>query len=371
MRLTSLEEMDRDADGEGAGGADRAGPGPDEAGDEPPATRVDRRTVLGALAGAGSAAVAGCSGSEPDDAPTTGADSDRLDGLAARFAPTLFFDAAEPWFPTDPRPYAVEEDGETVVDGFEAFDGYHERYDEAGAPPDPTVSSDSATDGSDAVHVHAGGAYATAVRDAADEVGAHRATPAADEVESEEPIRIERPETGAAPLPGYVADVAEETRAAVAAAAGGNGSDDDDDEGASGGNAPGGGGGSGGPSKRSTGSNARWPPRSTGRGGPRSAPARATPRARSDSRRTCSTGSHGSKSDSRPRGRGSRPGWRTRPGSGWSRRRSASIRLETPRSCSRSGVGVASGAALRARAWPCHAPPLDGKLYDAEPTTAI
>ncbi|WP_424014054.1 hypothetical protein ACOZ35_13475 [Halorubrum xinjiangense] len=102
-------------------------------------TRVDRRTVLGALAGAGSAAVAGCSGSQPDDAATTDLDADRLDELAARFAPTLFFDSAEPWFPTDPRPYTVEEDGETVVDGFEAFDGYHERYDEAGEPPNPTV----------------------------------------------------------------------------------------------------------------------------------------------------------------------------------------------------------------------------------------
>ncbi|WP_017342012.1 hypothetical protein [Halorubrum sp. T3] len=102
-------------------------------------TRVDRRTVLGALAGAGSAAVAGCSGSEPDDAATSDLDPDRLDELAARFAPTLYFDAAEPWFPTDPRPYTVEEDGETVVDGFAAFDGYHERYDEAGEPPNPTV----------------------------------------------------------------------------------------------------------------------------------------------------------------------------------------------------------------------------------------
>jgi len=65
--------------------------------------------------------------------------SGTLDELAARFAPTLFFDAAEPWFPTDPRPYTVEEDGETVVDGFVAFDGYHERYDEADEPPNPTV----------------------------------------------------------------------------------------------------------------------------------------------------------------------------------------------------------------------------------------
>ena len=100
---------------------------------------VDRRTVLGALAGAGTAAVAGCSGSGPDDASTAELEGDRLDELAARFAPTLYFDAAEPWFPTDPRPYAVEEDGETVVDGFAAFDGYHERYDEAGEPPNPTV----------------------------------------------------------------------------------------------------------------------------------------------------------------------------------------------------------------------------------------
>ncbi|WP_434523031.1 hypothetical protein [Halorubrum sp. AS12] len=100
---------------------------------------VDRRTVLGALAGAGSAGVAGCSGSEPDDAATAALDPDRLDELAARFAPTLYFDAEEPWFPTDPRPYATEEDGETVVDGFAAFDGYHERYDEAGEPPNPTV----------------------------------------------------------------------------------------------------------------------------------------------------------------------------------------------------------------------------------------
>ena len=103
------------------------------------AAGVDRRTVLGALAGAGSAAIAGCSGSEPDDAATTGMEAETLEELAARFAPTLYFDSAEPWFPTDPRPYTVEEDSETVVDGFRSFDGYHERYDETGEPPDPTV----------------------------------------------------------------------------------------------------------------------------------------------------------------------------------------------------------------------------------------
>ncbi|SDG11781.1 hypothetical protein SAMN04488067_1169 [Halorubrum xinjiangense] len=125
---------------DGEGGTDPGGASDGASADRvDPRTRVDRRTVLGALAGAGSAAVAGCSGSGPDDAATTDLDADRLDELAARFAPTLYFDSAEPWFPTDPRPYTIEEDGETVVDGFEAFDGYHERYDEAGEPPNPTV----------------------------------------------------------------------------------------------------------------------------------------------------------------------------------------------------------------------------------------
>ncbi|WP_144924716.1 hypothetical protein [Halorubrum salsamenti] len=131
---------DRAASGAGRpeSGGDRS-----ESGGDRPASGVDRRTVLGALAGAGSAAVAGCSGSGsdsmPSDAETGGLNPDTLDELASRFAPTLYFDSAEPWFPTDPRPYAVEEDGETVVDGFAAFDGYHERYDEAGEPPNPTV----------------------------------------------------------------------------------------------------------------------------------------------------------------------------------------------------------------------------------------
>ncbi|ELZ51278.1 hypothetical protein C464_01206 [Halorubrum coriense DSM 10284] len=135
VRLSSPVTMDRDADADG--GANGVEPG--DGSDGSPAKGVDRRTVLGALAGAGSAAAAGCSGSKPSDASTTGLGPDRLDELAARFAPTLYFDTAEPWYPTDPRPYATEEDGETVVDGFAAFDGYHERYDEAGEPPDPTV----------------------------------------------------------------------------------------------------------------------------------------------------------------------------------------------------------------------------------------
>ena len=119
-----------------------------------PDAGVDRRSVLGSLAGAGTIVVSGCTGDSPKragtdessdttdgstDAETVALDTDTLDELAVRFAPTLYFDAAEPWYPTDPRPYAVEEDGETVVDGFDAFDGYHERYNETGTPPDPTV----------------------------------------------------------------------------------------------------------------------------------------------------------------------------------------------------------------------------------------
>nr|WP_081927055.1 hypothetical protein [Halobellus rufus] len=101
---------------------------------------VDRRTLLATLAGAGVGSLAGCSmlDREPDG-QTTEADPELAESLATRFAPTLFFDAAEPWLPTDPRPYASERDGESIVDGFDALDGYHERYTDAGDPPDPTV----------------------------------------------------------------------------------------------------------------------------------------------------------------------------------------------------------------------------------------
>jgi len=121
--------------------------------DPTPARSVDRRSVLGALAGGGAASLAGCSafgdGSGGNDgtgggdgggnATATEVPDDEARGLAERFAPTLYFDEAERWFPTDPRPYEVDKDGETVVDGFEAFDGYTERAREADAPPDPTV----------------------------------------------------------------------------------------------------------------------------------------------------------------------------------------------------------------------------------------
>ncbi|RKS84063.1 LOW QUALITY PROTEIN: hypothetical protein BDK61_3463 [Haloarcula quadrata] len=110
--------------------------------DEGPMTDRDglsRRAVLQTVAGTGLASVAGCSAfeSESDDAAST-VEGERAAELARRFAPTLYFDRAEPWFPTDPRPYTSEQDGDTVVDGFDAFNGYHERMAD-GEPPDPTA----------------------------------------------------------------------------------------------------------------------------------------------------------------------------------------------------------------------------------------
>ncbi len=95
--------------------------------------------MLGALAGVGAVSVAGCSALErEDDGQTTAVDAEPARELATRFAPTVYFDENEPWFPTDPRPYTTERDGETIVDGFDAFDGYHEEYD-GESPPNSTV----------------------------------------------------------------------------------------------------------------------------------------------------------------------------------------------------------------------------------------
>ncbi|GAB6860438.1 hypothetical protein [Haloplanus litoreus] len=110
-----------------------------------------RRTLLAALAGVSTASLAGCpapdQGSEdgsttPTDTPiqrTTTPDDETARRLAERFAPTFSFDSAERWLPTDPRPYATEREGETVVDGFDALNDYTRAFAEAGEPPDPTV----------------------------------------------------------------------------------------------------------------------------------------------------------------------------------------------------------------------------------------
>ncbi|MFK8214140.1 hypothetical protein [Haloferax volcanii] len=108
---------------------------------------VDRRAFLAALGSAGVGSLAGCSALGGDAtettstaAPTASVDDDIARDLAARFAPTLYFDAAETWFPTDPRSYASDRDGETVVDGFDALDGYHATRRETGErAPEPTV----------------------------------------------------------------------------------------------------------------------------------------------------------------------------------------------------------------------------------------
>jgi hypothetical protein len=65
----------------------------------------------------------------------------------------------------------------------------------------------------DAVYVHEGGAYSTEVRDTDGEIGAYRVNPDPNETAA---IRIDRPETGKAPLAAFVADIAEETRSLVA-----------------------------------------------------------------------------------------------------------------------------------------------------------
>jgi len=104
-----------------------------------------RRRLLGVLAGASAGSLAGCPAPDDDGSggdtatPTTTPEPETARRLAERFAPTLAFDAAERWFPTDPRPYATERDGETVVDGFAALDGYTRAAAEADTPPDPTV----------------------------------------------------------------------------------------------------------------------------------------------------------------------------------------------------------------------------------------
>ncbi|WP_318568945.1 hypothetical protein [Salinigranum marinum] len=150
----------------GGGGVD--GPGRDEEpadGDtETAATAglpLSRRALLGgaALAGvgvAGGAALLGGNGDgdgdadrpttdttrPPDGTPpeTTPVAGDEARRLAEAFAPTFYFGRRERWFPTDPRPYTSEVDGETVVRGFDALDGYAAAKAGSDTPaPDPTV----------------------------------------------------------------------------------------------------------------------------------------------------------------------------------------------------------------------------------------
>ena len=98
-----------------------------------------RRTILAGAAGGLASSLAGCSLLESgEDGDTAGVDDDRARELAERFAPTIRFDSRERWFPTDPRQFERDRDGDTVVDGFDALNGYVE----AGGhedPPEPRV----------------------------------------------------------------------------------------------------------------------------------------------------------------------------------------------------------------------------------------
>ncbi|MEF8979317.1 MAG: hypothetical protein V5A39_10670 [Haloarculaceae archaeon] len=99
---------------------------------------VGRRTVLASVATGAAASVAGCSVLDRgDDGDVSTVDDGRSQALAEQYAPTLYFDENEQWFPTDPRPFESERDGETVVDGFDALEGYIERGG-ADDPPAPT-----------------------------------------------------------------------------------------------------------------------------------------------------------------------------------------------------------------------------------------
>ncbi|MEF8827200.1 MAG: hypothetical protein V5A27_12815 [Halapricum sp.] len=100
---------------------------------------LDRRAVLGSIAAGGLATLSGCSFLESDeDNPATEVGDERALELAAAFAPVIYFDRDEQWFPTDPRAYESEQDGETVVNGFDALEGYvQEQQNED--PPDPAV----------------------------------------------------------------------------------------------------------------------------------------------------------------------------------------------------------------------------------------
>ncbi|NIC00049.1 hypothetical protein G9C83_10540 [Halobacterium sp. R2-5] len=99
---------------------------------------VGRRELLAGVASGAAASLAGCALLDRDaDGESSTVDGERALAFAERFAPTLYFDEHEQWFPTDPRPYERERDGETVVDGFDALDGYVERSGDE--PADPTA----------------------------------------------------------------------------------------------------------------------------------------------------------------------------------------------------------------------------------------
>ena len=102
---------------------------------------VTRRRLLAGAAGlavlGGVAATTLRDGSQRSTTETV--DGETGVRLARQFAPVVHFGAGERWFPTDPRRYATDRDGETVVDGFDALSGYAADTDAADGVPAPTV----------------------------------------------------------------------------------------------------------------------------------------------------------------------------------------------------------------------------------------
>ncbi|MES3518251.1 MAG: hypothetical protein PPP58_11355 [Natronomonas sp.] len=99
-----------------------------------------RRLLTVAGATVGGTAIGGRLLTDPEDAATTALTSEESRTLAERFAPDVYFDRHEKWFLTDPRAYESEaDDGRTIVDGFDALDGYTVDLREASDPPRPIV----------------------------------------------------------------------------------------------------------------------------------------------------------------------------------------------------------------------------------------
>jgi hypothetical protein len=130
---TSSETADSPEESAAAGDADSGGIGD-----------LSRRKLLAgvggvAVLGGGAAAMFGGETSVPNPSDIVRPDPETARDFADAFAPTLYFGAGERWFPTDPRRYESQQDGETVVRGFDALDGYTKEFEQSGDPPAPTV----------------------------------------------------------------------------------------------------------------------------------------------------------------------------------------------------------------------------------------
>ena len=118
--------------------------------------RVLAYAALAALGGTAAAGTWALSNPDPPSEPVP-ADaeivSDTIPEPVARYAPDLYFGALEKWYPTDPRQYAIETVGGSVVDGYTALNEYTAAFGRTGTPPAPTVFYRvvEAADGVDAI----------------------------------------------------------------------------------------------------------------------------------------------------------------------------------------------------------------------------